>query len=69
VKRQVGYLPDTVGFYDNVRRIIMVPSQQHLLGFLTPLFESHRRLVSYAGDRSSGEHYSFSQTASRNILI
>jgi hypothetical protein len=34
-----------------VRRIIMVPGHQHLLGFLTPLFESHRRLVSYAGSR------------------
>ena len=27
------------------RGIIMVPGHQHLLGFLAPLFESHRRLV------------------------
>jgi hypothetical protein len=31
----------------HTRRIIMVPGHQHLLGFRAPLFESHRRLVSY----------------------
>jgi hypothetical protein len=28
-------------------RIIIMPGHQYLLGFLAPLFESHRRLVSY----------------------
>jgi hypothetical protein len=39
------------------RRIIMVRGHQHLLGFLAPLFESHRRLLSIK--TSSGKHYSF----------
>jgi len=30
-------------------RILIMPGHQYLLGFLTPLFESHRRLVSYSG--------------------
>jgi hypothetical protein len=30
----------------HTRRIITVPGHQHLLGFLAPLFESHRRLLS-----------------------
>ena len=29
-------------------RIIIMPGHQYLLGFLAPLFESHRRLVSHA---------------------
>jgi hypothetical protein len=29
----------------HTRRIIIVPGHQHLLGFLAPLFESHRHLV------------------------
>lgn len=39
----------------HTRWIIMVPGHQHLLGFLAPLFESHRRLMLYsaARDRSS----------------
>src|SRR5262245_24365490 len=31
----------------HTRRIIIVPSHQHLLGFLAPLLESHRRLLSF----------------------
>src|SRR6516165_1882155 len=30
-------------------RILIMPGHQYLLGFLAPLFESHRRLVSYSG--------------------
>ena len=34
--------------------IIIVPGHQHLLGFLAPLFESHRRLV-WVMDRPLGD--------------
>jgi len=37
----------------DTRRIITVPGHQHLLGFLTPLFESHRGLV-WVMDRPVG---------------
>jgi hypothetical protein len=54
----------------HTRQIIVVPGDQNLLGFLAPLFESHRRLVwvtdRAVGDRSPGF---FSHTASRSILI
>jgi len=35
----------------HTRWIIMVPGHQQLLGFLAPLFESHRRLVSHSVSR------------------
>jgi hypothetical protein len=41
----------------HTRRIIIVPGHQYLLGFFPPLFESHRRLVSYicvAAGRAAG---------------
>src|SRR6516225_1350260 len=44
----------------HTRRIIIVPGHQYLLGFFPPLFESHRRLVSYvcvaAGRDSVASH-------------
>jgi hypothetical protein len=56
----------------HTRQIIVVPGDQNLLGFLAPFFESHRRLV-WVTDRPAGDPWpgnvSFSQTASRNILI
>ena len=63
----------------HTRRIIIVPSHQYLLGFFPPLFESHRRLVSYICvvarrlcSRSPGKRLCiipFWQRASCNILI
>jgi hypothetical protein len=54
----------------HTRRIITVPGHQRLLGFLAPLFESHRRLV-WVMDRPVGDRRrpSLSHTASRSILI
>src|SRR6516162_11555198 len=50
----------------HTRRIIIVPSHQHLLGFLAPLFESHRRLVWVidrpVGDRSPGFFFAYGKS-------
>src|SRR5262249_26278798 len=61
----------------HTRRIIMVPGHQHLLGFLSPLLESHRRLLSFSTARprlwpvvwQAIRIFSSSQTASRQVLI
>jgi hypothetical protein len=54
----------------HTRRIITVPGHQHLLGFLAPLFESHRRLVWVmdrpVGDRSPGFFFAYGKSS---ILI
>jgi hypothetical protein len=50
----------------HTRWIIMVPAHQHLLGFLAPLFESHRRLVWVmdrpVGDRSPGFFFAYGKS-------
>jgi hypothetical protein len=50
----------------HTRRIIIVPGHQHLLGFLAPLFESHRRLVWVMdrplGDRSTGFFFAYGKS-------